>query len=147
MVDGFRISSNTEEMDIEAIHAYLSRSYWAEGVPLETLERGIANSLCTGVFCDDDTQVGFARMVTDSATFAYLCDVYVLEEFRGKGLGKWLVESLLALPELMGLRRICLATLDAHSLYERYGFTPLTKPENFMEIWQPDIYRANKCAD
>ena len=140
MVEGFRISSDLEDMDIEAIHAYISRSYWARGIPVETLKRGIENSLCCGVFTESGKQVGFARMVTDSATFAYLCDVYVLEDYRAKGLSKWMVDTMLQHPKMQGLRRICLATADAHGLYERYGFEPLANPHYFLEIWRPEIY-------
>lgn len=147
MIDGFSISAEKADMDIGAIHAYLSRSYWAEGIPLDRVKRGVENSLCVGVFNLDDVQVGFARAVTDSATFAYLCDVYILEDCRGMGLSKWLIETLLSQPQLKGLRRICLATVDAHGLYEKYGFTALAKPENFMEIWRPEIYQSNQCVD
>lgn len=129
-------------MDIQAIHSFISRSYWAKGIPLETLKRGVENSLCFGVFTDQNNQVGFARVVTDRATFAYLCDVYVLEQHRGKGLSKWLMDTLVAHPDLQDLRRINLATVDAHKLYERYGFKAPAKPENFMEIWKPDIYEC-----
>lgn len=140
LIAGYKISNAPEDMDITAIHAFISNTYWAKDIPFETLKRGIENSLCFGVFTDTRAQVGFARVVTDSATFAYLCDVYVLEEHRGKSLGKWLMDTLISHPELQGLRRTTLATVDAHKLYERYGFQALAKPENFMEIWKPKIY-------
>lgn len=140
--DNYRISSDQSEMDIKAIHDFVSRSYWAEGIPLDRLEKAIRHSLCFGVFhTNEEEQVGFARMITDYATFAYLADVYVLEAHRGKGLSKFLMEAIMSYPELQGLRRICLATANAHGLYEKYGFTELSKPELFMECWNPDIYK------
>ena len=117
----YRITTDLERLDIDAIHAYLSRSFWAEGIPKATVATSIANSLCFGLF-DGDTQVGFARVVTDRATYAYLCDVYVLETHRGQGLGKWLIETVMAHPDLQGLRRFQLVTRDAHGLYRRHGF-------------------------
>lgn len=136
----FRISSDSSEMDVEAIHAFISKSYWARGIPRETLARAIANSLCFGVFDSNGSQVGFARMVTDRATFAYLADVYVLEAYRGRGLSSRLMEAVRSHPDLQGLRRIMLATRDAHGIYARYGFTPLAAPDIFMEAWNPDVY-------
>ena len=139
--DDYDISSDPARLDLEAIHAYLTRSYWAEGIPEETVARAVAGSLCFGVF-HGARQVGFARVVTDRATFAYLCDVYVLEEHRGRGLGKRLVGEVMAHPELAGLRRFVLATRDAHGLYAQAGFQPLARPEFFMEIVRPDVYRT-----
>jgi GNAT superfamily N-acetyltransferase len=136
---GYRISADTETMDLDAIHAYLSVSYWAQGIPRDMVARAIRGSLCFGLF-DDSGQVGFARVVTDRATFAYLCDVYVLDAHRGRGLASWLMESIIAHPDLHGLRRFVLATRDAHGLYERFGFVPLARPASFMEINRPDIY-------
>lgn len=138
--DGFFLSTNKSRLDVSAIHAYLTRSYWSPGIPKTIVERAIAGSLCFGLFSDQSKQVGFARAITDGATFAYLADVYVLEEHRGKGLGKWLVETILAHPSLQGLRRILLATRDAHALYARFGFKPLATPESFMSIHQPNVY-------
>lgn len=138
--DGYRISTETAAMDVDAIHAYLTRSYWAEGIPREVVERAIHGSLCFGLFHGDE-QVGFARVISDRATFAYLCDVYVLEAHRGHGLSKWLMEVVLAHSDLQGLRRFLLATRDAHELYRRYGFAPMQRPERFMEIVRPDIYK------
>lgn len=143
-MQGYRISTNCDEMDIDAIHAYISRSYWADKIPKETLARAISNSLCFGVFTDANEQIGFARMITDKATFAYMADVYILEAHRGKGLSKWLVQQMMEHPDLQGLRRINLATRDAHSLYERYGFTPLAAPDRMMEIVRPDIYKNSQ---
>ena len=131
--DGYRITTDTGAQDVDAIHAYLARSYWAEGIPREVVARAIAGSLCFGLF-ENDRQIGLARVVTDRSTYAYLCDVYVLEEWQGRGLGKWMMEVVMAHPDLQGLRRFTLATRDAHGLYERYGFTPLGHPTRYMEI-------------
>lgn len=137
----YRISTDPRCLDVDAIHAYLTRSYWARGIPRETVATSLASSLCFGLF-ERESQVGFARVISDRATFAYLCDVYVLEQHRGRGLGKWLIEVVTSHPDLRGLRRFVLATLDAHGLYEKFGFVPLNKPEIFMEIVRPDIYEA-----
>ena len=130
--DGYLISTDASLLDLEVVHGYLSRSYWAAGVPEDVVRRSIENSLCFGVYMGDE-QAGFARVVTDRATFAYLADVFVLEEHRGQGIGKWLVEVILSHPELQGLRRWMLATRDAHDLYRRYAFTELAWPGIFME--------------
>ena len=138
--EGYLISTDPAQLDLDAIHAYLVRAYWCEGIPRETMERAIANSLCFALF-HGKAQIGFARVITDSATYAYLCDVYVLEHYRGKGLGKWLMECVMGHPALQGLRRFSLATRDAHGLYRQFGFRELSKPESMMEILRPDIYR------
>ena len=135
----YTISSDPARMDVDAIHAYLSRSYWAEGVPRAGVERSLKGSIAFGLF-HRDAQVGLARVVTDSATFAYLCDVYVLEEHQGDGLGRWLMETVMAHPDLQGLRRFSLVTRDAHGLYRCVGFRPLAAPERHMEIVRPEIY-------
>lgn len=142
MIEGFRISSNYEDMDLDAVHAFLSQTYWAKGIPRETLSKAMRNSMCFGVFAASGDQVGFARIITDSATYAYLGDVYILEKYRGIGLSKWLMSEVVSHPELQGLRRFALATLDAHGLYEKYGFKPLARPEMFMEAWNPDVYQG-----
>jgi len=129
----------TEEIDLAAAHAYLARSYWSPNIPFEIVERAIANSLSIAVRHGGE-QVGLARVVTDRATFAYLADVYVLEEHRGKGLAQALVQWLHDHPELQGLRRWLLMTLDAHPLYEKLGWTALAHPERGMERHFPDIY-------
>jgi GNAT superfamily N-acetyltransferase len=134
-----RVSTDPRRLDLDVIHAFLSRSYWAEGIPRDVVQRSIGNSLPFGVY-DEDRQVGFARVVTDRATFAYVADVFVLEEYRGRGLSKWLMECILAHPELQGLRRWQLSTRDAHALYARYGFTD-PEPGNLMEIRRRDLYR------
>ena len=135
------ISTDPARLDAAAVHAYLSRAYWCVGIPREIVERALRHSLCFGLY-DDDRQVGLARVVTDYATFAYLCDVYVLESHRDQGLGKWLIECVMAHISTLGLRRFNLATRDAHSLYTRHGFTPLAHPENHMELHKPDIYKT-----
>ena len=117
----YSITTDPQKLDLDAIHAFLSRSFWAEGIPKDTVARAMANSLCFGLF-DGAGQIGFARVVTDRATYAYLCDVYVLESHRGLGLGKWLIETVMAHPDLQGLRRFQLVTRDAHGLYSRHGF-------------------------
>jgi len=136
---GYRITTDADAMDLDAIHAYLTRSYWCEGIPREVVAKAIGGSLCFGLF-DHGGQVGFARVVTDRATFAYLCDVYVLEEHRGRGLATWLMEAVVAHPHLQGLRRFLLGTRDAHRLYEKFGFVRLARPEIFMEINRPGMY-------
>lgn len=133
------ITTDPQKLDLEATHAYLSRSFWAESIPKETVARSMANSLCFGLF-DGANQVGFARVVTDHATYAYLCDVYVLESHRGHGLGKWLIETVMAHPDLQGLRRFQLVTRDAHGLYSRYGFAAPAHPERHMEIFKHGMY-------
>jgi GNAT superfamily N-acetyltransferase len=133
------ITTDAQRLDADAIHRYLSRSFWAEGIPKATVVKSIANSLCFGLF-DGDTQIGFARVVTDRATYAYLCDVYVLETHRGHGLGKWLIETVMAHPDLQNLRRFQLVTRDAHGLYSRHGFAPPVNPERHMEIFRHGMY-------
>ena len=128
----YLISTDRSLLDPQVIHGYLSTSYWAAGVPEEVVGQSIENSLNFGVYRSEE-QVGFARVVTDRATFAYLADVFVLEAHRGQGLGKWLVEVVLSHPDLQGLRRWMLATRDAHDLYRRYAFTELARPAIFME--------------
>lgn len=135
----FTITTDPARIDRAAAHAFLTGSYWARGVPREVVDRSIENSIAFALF-DGERQIGFARAVTDRATFAYLSDVYVLDEYRGRGLARWLVETVLAHPDLQGLRRWMLATRDAHGLYAKVGFTPLDAPERFMEIFDPEVY-------
>ncbi len=127
-------------MDFDVIFGYISQSYWAKGIPKSTMQKAIDNSLCFGVFSSSDEQVGFARVVTDSATFAYLADVFVTKAHRGNGLSKRMMAAIVSHPELQGLRRMALATKDAHGLYQQFGFTPLNVPELFMEKHFPDVY-------
>jgi len=135
------ISDDKALLDIKIIYSFLSQSYWAKDIPRATLEKALKNSLCFGVYNQEKEQVGFARMVTDRATFAYLADVFILEQHRGQGLSKQLVSYIQQHHELQDLRRTVLATADAHSLYRQYGFTELSHPETFMEVWQPNVYQ------
>ncbi len=135
----YEVSTDASRLDLQAVHAFLSSTYWSPGIPFEVVERALSNSVCVGAY-DGMTQVGFARMVTDKATFAYLADVFVLEAHRGKGLSKQMLQALLQLPELQGLRRVMLATRDAHGLYASFGFTPLSNPSRFMERHNPNAY-------
>lgn len=139
--EGYSITTDTTFFNLEYIHNFLSHSYWAEGIPIETVQQSIENSLCFGVF-HLGKQIGFARMITDKATFAYLADVFIDEAYRGKGLSKWLMEEIMNHPDLQGLRRMLLATRDAHSLYAQYGFVPLTFVDRWMQIHRPDIYKS-----
>ena len=138
-MSAYEISADSARLDVDAIHAFLTRSYWSPGIPRATVARAIANSLCFGAFWQGQ-QVGFARVVTDRTTFAYLCDVYVLEAHRGHGLAKQLMDRVMKHPDLQGLRRMMLATLDAHGLYAQFGFTALGAPDRIMEVLKPDIY-------
>ena len=136
----FTISTDRSRIDVALVSEFLSqRSYWALGVPREVVERAIAGSLCFGIY-EGPAQVGFARVITDQATFAYLADVFVLESHRGRGLSKWLLEVIVAHPSLQGLRRFQLGTRDAHGLYSQFGFGPLAHPERMMEISRPRVY-------
>lgn len=135
----WRITTDPAAVDLDAVHAFLTTSYWAEGIPRGVLERAIAGSIPFSLF-KGDVQIGFARVVTDRATFAYLADVYVLDEHRGQGLARWLVETILAHADLQGLRRFVLVTRDAHGLYAKTGFAPLRAPERYMEIHRPGVY-------
>jgi GNAT superfamily N-acetyltransferase len=141
----YRIVCGAEAVDLDAVHAFLASSYWAAGIPRELVARAVAGSLPFSLFCGD-AQVGFARAITDRATYAYLADVYVLEAHRGRGLGHWLVETVLAHPELQGLRRLGLVTRDAHALYADFGFRPLAAPERHMEISRPGLYTRGAGA-
>lgn len=142
----YRLSADRAAVDVAAVHAYLSQSYWARGIPLATVARSIENSLCFSLHDGSGNQVGFARVVTDYATFAYLCDVYVLPGHGGRGLGKWLMQTVMDWPGLHGLRRFLLATRDAHGLYAQYGFAPLSAPALLMEVLQSDIYTRPPAA-
>ena len=143
--DGYVVSDDPRRLDLDAVHAFLSRSYWAEGIPFEVVARSVRNSLGFGVY-HGQRQVGFARVVTDRATFAYLADVFVLPAHRGRGLAKWLVECIRAHPDLQGLRRWHLATRDAHGLYAPLGFTPLGHPSWHMEIVDPEVYQRRMAG-
>jgi len=137
----FLISTDQSRLDLNAIHAFLTRSYWSEGISRGRVARAVSESLAFGLF-DAAHQIGFARVISDRATFAYLCDVYVLEEYRGRGLGKWLIEVVQSHPDLQGLRRFVLVTRDAHSLYRRHGVQALVNSDGYLEIFRPDVYRS-----
>lgn len=141
-VGPYIICDDRARLDLHAIHAYLSRAYWSPGVPFEVVERAVGNSLCIGAYDAGGAQVGLARFVSDYATFCYVCDVYVLEEHRGRGLSKALLQMAFEHPMLRGLRRWSLVTNDAHGLYSQFGFVPVAHPERHMELRKPDIYRA-----
>jgi GNAT superfamily N-acetyltransferase len=126
------ISTDPSRLDVDAVHQYLTESYWAKGISREAVVRSIANSVSFGVY-EGEKQVGFARVITDRTTFAYLSDVFIFPDAQGKGLGKWLIEAIVSHPELQGLRRWLLFTRDARGLYEKYGFTDVTGPSIFME--------------
>ena len=135
------IKTGFDNMNINAVHQFLSKeSYWAKGIPLETVSVALKNSFCIGLF-KDEKQIGFVRLVTDYATFGYLADVYVLSEYRGKGLSKMMIKHLLELDFVQGLRRTLLATLDAHSLYRQLGFQSPENPERLMEIKRNNLYK------
>jgi GNAT superfamily N-acetyltransferase len=137
--DGFRISTDPALLDRALIHEFLRGSYWAPGIPRETVDRSIEGALCFGIY-EDAGQVGFARIITDKATFAYVADVFVLESHRGRGLGVWLMEAVRAHPDLQGLRRWILMTRDAHGLYEKFGFRRLEDGSRCMEILDREVY-------
>jgi GNAT superfamily N-acetyltransferase len=139
----YEISTERQRIDIATVHAFLTQSYWSPGIPRDVVERAIANSLCFGVYLGAQ-QVGFARVVTDQATFAYLADVFILESHRGRGLSKRLMEFITGHEALQGLRRFLLATKDAHSLYAQFGFEALADPSRIMESLKPDVYRQTR---
>jgi len=138
---GYLISDDPARLDVDAIHAYLSRSYWAEGIPREIVARSLANSLGLGIYTTTGEQVGLVRVISDYATFAYLCDVYVLEAHRGRGLSKAAMHALTTHPRLQNLRRQHLVTQDAHGLYRQFGFSLVANPERHMEKRDPNAYR------
>lgn len=141
-IDDLVFSTDKSKLDIPFVHGFLSaHSYWAKGIPLELVRRSVEHSLSIGIY-SDGKQVGFARVITDYATFGYLADVFVTPPFRGKGISKQLMTFILDIDEMKILRRFLLATADAHALYSQYGFKPLKSPDRFMEIHQPDIYQT-----
>ncbi len=135
----FWISDDKSDLDVDVIHGFLHGAYWCAGVSRGIVEKSLQNSLCLSVH-DGDSLVGFCRAVTDYASFAYLADVFIIENYRGQGLGKWLVHTIVTHPQLQGFRRWLLATKDAHGLYRSLGFAPLKNQELFMEKHRPDIY-------
>lgn len=139
--DEYLISTDPARLDGAAVHAFLTKAYWCAGISRSLLDRALANSLCFGLYYRDREQVGLSRVVTDYSTFAYLCDVYVLETHRGKGLGHWMVECIMTHPDLQNLRRFTLATRDAHGIYAAFGFASPKAPERQMERHDPDVYK------
>jgi GNAT superfamily N-acetyltransferase len=157
----FMISTDPARLDLDVIHGFLTNSYWAKGIPQDIVARSIEHSLCFGVYDGGDekslllaksarsgapAQVGFARVVSDFATVAYLGDVFVLESHRGRGLSKWMMECIVQHPALQGLRRWILLTRDAHGLYSQFGFRPLKSPERYMERHDPEVYEVPKTT-
>jgi GNAT superfamily N-acetyltransferase len=136
----FTISTDKSRLQVDMIHQFLTRSYWAKGIPLSIVRKSVQHSLCFGVY-DGERQIGFARVITDRATLAYLADVFILDPYRGKGLSKWLMECIMAHPDLQGLRTWMLFTRDAHGLYRRFGFDLLANPQDAMIIRNSNVYR------
>jgi len=140
--DGWLLSDDPARFDLPRAHGWISReSYWAEGIPFETFAKAVANSLTVGLYAPGGAMAAMARVVTDRATFGWLCDVFVDQAYRGDGCGKRLMTYLKAHPDLQGFRRLHLATRDAHGLYAQFGFVPLTGADSWMEIRDPDVYR------
>jgi GNAT superfamily N-acetyltransferase len=139
----FLISTDRARLAIDVIHEFLTNSYWAKGISREVVERSMEHSLCFGVYDGSGAQVGFARVISDFATVAYLGDVFVLESHRGRGLSKWLMECVTQHPALQNLRRWILLTGDAHGLYSKFGFTPVKSPESYMELHRPNVYTTD----
>ena len=142
--DGYIISTDPARLDLAVIHQYLSKdAYWAQNIPLDVVQRSINNSFCFGVYYNNE-QIGLARLITDKATFAYLCDVFILPAHRGKGLSKALMQSIHDHPDMQGLRRWMLGTKDAHALYAQFGWTPLSEEvvPRFMQLHYPDVYKG-----
>jgi N-acetylglutamate synthase-like GNAT family acetyltransferase len=142
--DEFLISTDRARLDLDMIHRFLTNCYWAKGIPRETVKRSIEHALCFGIYDSSGAQIGFARVISDFATIAYLGDVFVLESHRGRGLGKWMMECIMLHPALQGLRRWILLTRDAHDLYKQFGFTPLKSADRYMELHRPDVYEIRK---
>lgn len=141
--DTFVISTDKSKLDISYIHQFLSGSYWAENIPSAIVQKSIEGSMCFGVY-DDGQQVGFARVVTDNATFGHLADVFIDEKYRGRGLSKWLMEIIMSHEDLQGFRSWQLGTKDAHGLYEKFGFRPVDMPERMMRKHDPDVYKNKR---
>lgn len=141
----FEFDTNPARLDVALVHRELAQLYWCKGIPRATVERAIAGALCFGVY-HDGAQIGFARVISDRATFAYLADVFILEAWRGRGLARRLVTVIRAHPELQGLRRWMLVTRDAHPLYTPFGFGPLADPAKVMEVADPDIYTRTRAS-
>ena len=138
----YLISTDPGRIDLDVVHRFLSCAYWCEGIPREVVACAIRNSLCFGMYTGGK-QIGFARAITDRATYAYLADVFIFESHQGRGLGTWLMEVVMSHPDLQGLRRWSLLTRDAHGLYRKFGFGATKMPERYMEITDPEIYKRN----
>ncbi len=138
----FLISTSSDRLDLDVIHSFLTNCYWAKGIPREVVVRSIEHALCFGIYDRNGAQVGFARVISDFATIAYVGDVFVLETHRGQGLGRWLMQCIMQHPTLQNLRRWILTTRDAHGLYAQVGFTPVKAPERFMELYRPSVYET-----
>ena len=139
--DEYTVSSDPARLQLDIIHAFLAQSYWAKDIPREIVARSVAGSITFGLYCRGE-QIGFARIISDRATFAYVADVFVLEPHRGRGLARWMMEFILSTPELQGLRRWLLVTREAHAVYRSVGFAPVARPEGYMEISQHDFYKS-----
>jgi len=139
----YLISTDRSKIDLDMLHDFLSQTYWAEGIPKDIVSKSVENSLCFGVY-HEEKLIGFARVISDFATFAYLGDVFILPAHRGRGLSKWLMEIIIQHPQLRRLRRFTLATRDAHGLYAQYGFKPFARPERWMERHDPDVYKREQ---
>jgi GNAT superfamily N-acetyltransferase len=140
----FVISTDPARLDLDVIHEFLTNCYWAKGIPRDVVARSIEHALCFGIYDGSRAQVGFARVISDFATIAYLGDVFVLESHRGRGLSKWMMECIMQHPALQGLRRWILLTSDAHRLYAQFGFTALKSADRYMELHRPDVYEIRK---
>ena len=138
------ISTDKKLIDFDVVHGYLSRSYWSENIPMDIVKNAAKHSVTFGIYLKPNQQIGYARVVTDQATFGYLADVFVLEEFRGNGLSKFLMECIMSIPEFKNLRTWLLATKDAHELYKKFGFNSPKFPDRIMQISRPDIYKEMK---
>ncbi len=138
----FLISTSCERLSLDVVHGFLTNCYWARGIPREVVARSIEHALCFGIYDGEGAQVGFARVISDFATIAYVGDVFVVETHRGRGLGKWLMQCIVQHPALQNLRRWILTTRDAHGLYSQFGFAPVKAPERFMELHQPNVYET-----
>ena len=137
----FTVSTDPSRLNLNFVHDFLAGSYWAKDIPRDVFVKSVENSLCFGVY-EGPRQIGFARVITDYATFAYLADVFIIESHRGRGLANFLMECIVQHPQLQRLRRWILATRDAHQLYAKFGFRPLGRPDRFMELHNPDVYKA-----
>lgn len=138
--DDYLLTTDKTKLDLHMIHKFLSgESHWAKNIPFDRVKKSVENSLCFGLFFNDN-QVGFARVISDFSTIAYLGDLFILKEHRGKGLSRWMLEEIMNYPELRGLRRWILVTKDAHEVYQQYGWAMVARPENWLEIHDPEVY-------